>query len=172
MAKTPTFVIVGGGLAAAKAAEGLRDYGYDGRIVLIGAEQHLPYERPPLSKGYLVGSDELAGAFVHTADWYDDHQVELLLGTPVTAVDLASHTVLRDDRRVHFDKLLIATGASPRRLPAADASGARWRTYGPSRTASGSRPSCDPVTASRSSAADGSVWRWRPRHALPGATWS
>jgi 3-phenylpropionate/trans-cinnamate dioxygenase ferredoxin reductase subunit len=124
MAKTPTFVIVGGGLAAAKTAEGLRDHGYEGRIMLIGAEQHLPYERPPLSKGYLVGSDELAGAFVHTADWYDDHQVELLLGTPVTAVDLASHTVLRDDRRVHFDKLLIATGASPRRLPAADASGA------------------------------------------------
>jgi hypothetical protein len=88
MAKTPTFVIVGGGLAAAKTAEGLRDHGYEGRIMLIGAEQHLPYERPPLSKGYLLGSDELAGAFVHTADWYDDHQVELLLGTPVTVTAL------------------------------------------------------------------------------------
>jgi len=83
-----TFVIVGGGLAAAKAVEGLREGGFEGRLVLYGAEHHLPYERPPLSKGYLLGNDPLESAFVHPPEWYDANGVDLRLGTRVTALDL------------------------------------------------------------------------------------
>lgn len=64
-----SFVIVGGGLAGAKAAEALREQGHDGRLTLIGAERHLPYERPPLSKGYLAGSDDRESFDVHDRDW-------------------------------------------------------------------------------------------------------
>lgn len=124
MAGTGTFVIVGGGLAAAKAAEGLRDHGFDGRLVIAGAEHHLPYERPPLSKGYLMGNDELESAFAHPPEWYDDQDVDLRLGSPVTAVDLAARTVTTDGEVLGYDKLLLATGATPRRLPLADDSGA------------------------------------------------
>src|SRR3984957_21136952 len=76
-----TFVIVGASLAGAKAAEALRDQGFEGRLVLIGDEAHLPYERPELSKGYLAGSTERDAIFVHTADWYSEQQIELHLGT-------------------------------------------------------------------------------------------
>ena len=72
-----TFVIAGGGLAAAKAAEALREQGYDGRLVLIGDEPHLPYERPPLSKDYLQGGSERDKIFVHDAAWYDAHDIDL-----------------------------------------------------------------------------------------------
>ena len=71
------FVIVGGGLAGAKAAETLRAEGYDGEVVLVSAEAERPYERPPLSKGYLLGSDERDSAFVHPKAWYDEHDVRL-----------------------------------------------------------------------------------------------
>ncbi|MGH3368315.1 MAG: NAD(P)/FAD-dependent oxidoreductase [Nocardioidaceae bacterium] len=119
-----TFVIVGGGIAAAKAAEGLREGGFDGRIVLYGAESHLPYERPPLSKGFLLGTEELETAFVHPQGWYDEHQVELRLGTPVTGIDVHAHTVTTGQESVGYDRLLLATGSTPRRLPIADDSGA------------------------------------------------
>ena len=119
-----TCVIVGGGLAAGKAAEALREHGHDGRIVLVGAEGHRPYERPPLSKGYLLGNDELESAFVHTARWYAEHQVELRLGAPATALDPDAHAVSLGDEPIPYDKLLIATGAVARRLPMADDSGA------------------------------------------------
>ncbi|HEU4513610.1 MAG TPA: FAD-dependent oxidoreductase, partial [Nocardioidaceae bacterium] len=79
-----TFAIAGGGLAAAKAIEELRAGGFDGRIVLVGAEQHLPYERPPLSKGYLLGKEDLDNTFVKPRDWYADHDVDLQLGTNAT----------------------------------------------------------------------------------------
>jgi 3-phenylpropionate/trans-cinnamate dioxygenase ferredoxin reductase component len=119
-----TLVIVGGGLAAANCCETLRTAGYDGPLVLLGSEPHLPYERPPLSKGYLMGTEELAKAFPHDRDWYDDHDVDLRLGSPVTAIDPAAHTVTTADGQLTYDRLLLATGAVPRRLAMADDSGA------------------------------------------------
>jgi 3-phenylpropionate/trans-cinnamate dioxygenase ferredoxin reductase subunit len=119
-----TFAIAGGGLAAAKAIEGLRAGGFEGRIVLVGAEHHLPYERPPLSKGYLLGNEELEKAFVQPPDWYDEHDVDLRLGTNATGIDLDAHTLATDSGLVEYDRLLIATGARPRRLRLADDSGA------------------------------------------------
>ena len=101
-----TFAIVGGGLAAAKATEGLRDGGFEGRIVLVGTERHLPYERPPLSKGYLLGDEELEKAFVHTPSWYDERDIDLRLGTAGTRIDLDAHTLATDDREcVHYASL-------------------------------------------------------------------
>jgi NADPH-dependent 2,4-dienoyl-CoA reductase/sulfur reductase-like enzyme len=121
---TQTFVIVGGGLAAGKAVEQLRESGFEGSIVLFGEEHHLPYERPPLSKGYLLGNDELDTAFVHTPDWYDENDVDLRLGTTVTGIDRKGRRVLAGDVSQSYDKLLLATGASPRHLALADDSGA------------------------------------------------
>ena len=113
----PTFVIAGASLAGAKAAETLRDEGFDGEIVLLGTEPELPYERPPLSKGYLLGKDERASIYVHPLDWYPGHDVDLRLGITVTSVDrAASAVVTSDDSTLHYDKLLLTTGASPRRL--------------------------------------------------------
>jgi NADPH-dependent 2,4-dienoyl-CoA reductase/sulfur reductase-like enzyme len=120
---TEPFVIVGGGLTAAHTASQLRESGYDKDIVLFAAEQHLPYERPPLSKGYLLGKDERDSVFVHDAAWYVDHGVDVRLGTAVDAVDPAGHTVSADGSSTPFAKLLLATGSSPRRLAAADESG-------------------------------------------------
>ena len=71
----PTFVIVGAGLAGAKAAESLRDKGFDGKIIVFGSEDHLPYERPPLSKDYLAGDKSLADFTVHPAEWYREHDI-------------------------------------------------------------------------------------------------
>jgi 3-phenylpropionate/trans-cinnamate dioxygenase ferredoxin reductase component len=119
-----TFVIVGGGLAAAKAVEGLRAGGFEDRIVLVGAEHRLPYERPPLSKGYLLGTEGLEQAFVHPPEWYDEHEVDLRIGAPATGIDLDGRTVTTDEGLIGYDRLLIATGSSPRRLPVADESGA------------------------------------------------
>ena len=93
MSSPLTIVIVGASLAGAKTAEALREQGFDGRVVLVGAEQHLPYERPPLSKGYLQGASPRDEVFVHPQSWYDDHDVELRLGTVVTALDRTAHRV-------------------------------------------------------------------------------
>ena len=82
-----TFVLIGGGLAGAKAAETLRTEGFDGRVVLIGEEPEAPYERPPLSKGYLLGSDELEKARVHEPGWYEEHDVDLRTGTRAVGLD-------------------------------------------------------------------------------------
>ncbi|MFF8602702.1 NAD(P)/FAD-dependent oxidoreductase [Streptomyces sp. NPDC015232] len=112
-----TFVIVGGGLAGAKAAETLRSEGFNGRVILIGDEREHPYERPPLSKGFLTGKEERDSVFVHEPAWYAEHDVELHLGQTVTAVDRDAHTVrLGDGTVIRYDKLLLATGAEPRRL--------------------------------------------------------
>ncbi|MHC5906205.1 NAD(P)/FAD-dependent oxidoreductase, partial [Streptomyces sp. S6] len=112
-----TFVIVGGGLAGAKAAETLRAEGFTGRVILIGDERDHPYERPPLSKGYLLGKDERDSVFVHEPAWYAQNDIELHLGQTVTAIDRAAHTVrLGDGTVIAYDKLLLATGAEPRRL--------------------------------------------------------
>ncbi|MER5882375.1 FAD-dependent oxidoreductase [Streptomyces sp. NPDC001941] len=121
-----TFVIIGGGLAGAKAAETLRAEGFTGRVILIGDELDHPYERPPLSKGYLSGKEERDSVFVHEPAWYARNDVELHLGQPVTAIDRARKAVrLGDGTTMHYDKLLLATGAEPRRLdiPGTDLAG-------------------------------------------------
>lgn len=118
-----THVVVGGGLAAAKAVETLRAEGFDGRVVLVSAESELPYDRPPLSKGYLRGKDGLDKVHVHPEEWYAGHSVELELGVPVTGLDLAAHRLtLGDGRTLDYDRLLLATGSTPRQLtvPGAD----------------------------------------------------
>ncbi len=110
-----TFAIVGAGLAGARAAETLRAEGFDGRVVLFGAEAHRPYERPALSKGYLQGTAE--APFVHPAEWYAQQDVDLRLGTRVTALDPATHEVeTADGDRLRYTKLLLTTGSSVRRL--------------------------------------------------------
>ncbi|MGH3343914.1 MAG: NAD(P)/FAD-dependent oxidoreductase [Carbonactinosporaceae bacterium] len=111
------FVIVGASLAGAKAAETLRSEGFEGRVVLIGAEPERPYERPPLSKGYLLGQQERDKVYVHDERWYADHDVELLLGTRVESIDRAARTVTAGGATYGYGKLLLATGARPRRLP-------------------------------------------------------
>jgi 3-phenylpropionate/trans-cinnamate dioxygenase ferredoxin reductase subunit len=118
MAPHQPFVIVGAGLAGAKAAQHLREEGYDGQLVLLGDESEHPYERPALSKGYLMGKDSRDSLFVHSPQWYAEHDVDLRLGAAATAVDPAAHEVtLADGSRVGFAKLLLATGSAPRRLP-------------------------------------------------------
>jgi 3-phenylpropionate/trans-cinnamate dioxygenase ferredoxin reductase subunit len=113
-----TFVIVGGGLAGAKAAETLRAEGFAGRLVLVGAEAELPYERPPLSKSYLAGETTLADARVHDRSFYDEHDVELVTGRAAITLDPAAREVgLADGSTLGYDRLLIATGAVPRRPP-------------------------------------------------------
>ncbi|MXM62089.1 FAD-dependent oxidoreductase [Streptomyces sp. HUCO-GS316] len=122
-----TFVIVGGGLAGAKAAETLRAEGFTGRVILICDERDHPYERPPLSKGYLLGKEERDSVFVHEPAWYARNDIELHLGQTVDAVDRTAKTVRfgEDGTLVHYDKLLLATGAEPRRLdiPGTDLAG-------------------------------------------------
>lgn len=122
-----TFVIVGGGLAGAKAAETLRTEGFTGRVILICDERDHPYERPPLSKGYLLGKEERDSVFVHEPAWYARNDIELHLGETVDAIDRAAKTVRfgEDGTLVHYDKLLLATGAEPRRLdiPGTDLAG-------------------------------------------------
>ncbi|MBN3508585.1 FAD-dependent oxidoreductase [Mycolicibacterium septicum] len=129
MTTSSTFAIVGGGLAGAKAAEALRDNDFDGHVVLFAAEDQLPYERPPLSKEYLAGKKKLDDFTVDPASWYRDHNVELRLGTQVTAVNAAEHTLaLPDGTAVGYDKLLLATGSSSRRppIPGSDAAGVHY----------------------------------------------
>ncbi|MFJ6482087.1 MULTISPECIES: NAD(P)/FAD-dependent oxidoreductase [unclassified Streptomyces] len=112
-----TFVIVGAGLAGAKAAETLRSEGFTGRVILIGDERDHPYERPPLSKGYLTGKDDRESVFVHEPSWYAAADIELHLGQPAVHLDRdAKKVVLGDGAVLHYDKLLLATGAEPRRL--------------------------------------------------------
>ncbi|WP_328747344.1 FAD-dependent oxidoreductase [Streptomyces sp. NBC_00285] len=122
-----TFVIVGGGLAGAKAAETLRTEGFTGRVILICDERDHPYERPPLSKGYLLGKEERDSVFVHEPAWYARNDIELHLGETVDAVDRTAKTVRfgADGTVVRYDKLLLATGAEPRRLdvPGTDLAG-------------------------------------------------
>lgn len=133
MTTSPTIAIIGGGLAGAKAAEALRDNDFDGHVVLFSAEDHLPYERPPLSKEYLAGKKKLDDFTVDPAAWYRDRNVDLRLGTEVTAVDAAAHTLaLPDGTTVGYDKLLLATGSSSRRpsIPGSDAAGVHYlRTF-------------------------------------------
>ncbi len=121
-----TFVIVGASLAGGKAAETLRNEGFDGRVVLIGAEPERPYERPPLSKDLLLGKGSREQVFLHPAEWYAEHDIELLTSTRVAAIDRTAREVeLASGERVGYDALLLSTGSQVRRLdaPGADANG-------------------------------------------------
>ncbi|MDK1473885.1 FAD-dependent oxidoreductase [Streptomyces sp. 549] len=112
-----TFVIIGGGLAGAKAAETLRTEGFTGRVILIGDERDHPYERPPLSKGYLSGGEQRDRVYLHEPAWYAGAEIELHLGQPAVHIDRADRSVrLGDGTVLPYDALLLATGAEPRRL--------------------------------------------------------
>jgi 3-phenylpropionate/trans-cinnamate dioxygenase ferredoxin reductase component len=112
-----TFVIAGGSLAGAKAAQTLREEGFDGRVLLVGAEPERPYERPPLSKEYLRGEADREKVFVHDASFYADNEIELRVGESVIDVDPDHRQLALDTgERVTFDGLLLSTGAEPRRL--------------------------------------------------------
>jgi 3-phenylpropionate/trans-cinnamate dioxygenase ferredoxin reductase component len=116
---SPTFVIVGAGMAGGKAVETLREEGFDGRVVLLGAEPERPYERPPLSKDYLRGEAERGSVYLQEdAGWYDEHDVEVRTSTHVESLDVAGQgVVLAGGERIDYDALLLATGAEPRRPP-------------------------------------------------------
>jgi NADPH-dependent 2,4-dienoyl-CoA reductase/sulfur reductase-like enzyme len=132
----PAYVIIGASLAGAKAAEALRQEGFDGAVVLIGTEEERPYERPPLSKGYLLGKDPRDSIFVHAGEWYPEHDVDLRRGVTVTSIDRPGRRVgLAGGEAVPYDRLLICTGAAPRRLdiPGGDLDGVLYlRTVGDS----------------------------------------
>ena len=113
-----TYVVVGAGMAGGKAVETLRDEGFDGPVTLIGAEPDRPYERPPLSKGLLLGTDQLDSVFMHAPEWYQEHDVTLRTNTTVTAIERAEKLVrLSDGSEIAYEKLLLTTGSTPRPLP-------------------------------------------------------
>ena len=117
MSTPQSVVVVGAGLAGAKAAQTLREEGFDGRLVLLGAERERPYERPPLSKEYLRGEAGRDKVYVHDAGFYDEHAIELRTGVQIDALDTAgAAVVLAGGERLAYDRLLLATGARPRRL--------------------------------------------------------
>lgn len=134
---TEHILIAGGGLAGATAAKTLRSEGFQGRITVVCAENELPYLRPPLSKEFLLGKADGDSVPVLAAGWYQENDVELLLGEEVAAADPAAHTVkLGSGTEIQFSKLLIATGAQPRRipLPGSDLAGVMtFRTFNDSR---------------------------------------
>jgi 3-phenylpropionate/trans-cinnamate dioxygenase ferredoxin reductase subunit len=110
-------VIVGGNLTGGAAVSTLRTEGFEGRVVLIGEEPHLPYERPPLSKGYLRGEEPAEHAFLRPQGWYEDNEVELHLGVAASRLDPANREVeLSDGERIGYEKVLVATGGRNRRL--------------------------------------------------------
>jgi 3-phenylpropionate/trans-cinnamate dioxygenase ferredoxin reductase component len=114
---TEPIVVVGGGLAAGTAVTELRDLGYDGDVVLLAGEPHVPYERPPLSKAFLVGDTSAESTYVHPAEWYAEHGIDLRTGVNVTRIDTETHTVTTTEGTVAWSRLLLATGARSRRLP-------------------------------------------------------
>jgi 3-phenylpropionate/trans-cinnamate dioxygenase ferredoxin reductase component len=118
MTTEKTFLIVGASLAGAKAAETLRAEGFDGRILLVGAEHDRPYERPPLSKEYLRGEAGREKVYVHDEGFYAEQDIELRLGRTAVSLNASADEVALDDgERLRYDRLLLATGAEPRRLP-------------------------------------------------------
>ena len=117
MPEGPAYVIIGASLAGAKAAETLREDGFGGTIVLVGTEADRPYERPPLSKGYLLGKADRSSLFVHDEHWYAGHQVDLRLGVTATGIDRQARRVdLDTGDAVGYDRLLLTTGSHPRVL--------------------------------------------------------
>jgi 3-phenylpropionate/trans-cinnamate dioxygenase ferredoxin reductase subunit len=111
-------LIIGGGLAGGTAAAALRKEGFDGDITVVAAEPHPPYQRPPLSKGYLAGNETTDAVILHPAEWYAERGIRLITGVAATRLDPAAHAVELDDgRRLSYDAVLLATGATPRTLP-------------------------------------------------------
>jgi 3-phenylpropionate/trans-cinnamate dioxygenase ferredoxin reductase subunit len=118
MSETSNFVIVGAGLAGAKAAETLRAEGFEGRLLLLGEEAERPYERPPLSKAYLRGEADRDSLYVHQEGFYAAHDIELRPSSPVRSIDPAHrHVDLASGEHISYARLLLTTGAAPRRLP-------------------------------------------------------
>jgi 3-phenylpropionate/trans-cinnamate dioxygenase ferredoxin reductase subunit len=128
MTTQQTFVILGAGLAGAKAAEALRTNGFGGKVILIGDEDERPYDRPPLSKGYLQGTTEREKIYIHPAQWHLERDIDLRLGIRVNDIDCAAHEVKTAGETLGYDKLLVATGSAPRRLtvPGADLAGVHY----------------------------------------------
>ena len=129
MANDDVYLIVGASLAGASAAHQLREEGFDGRVVLIGDENELPYERPPLSKDYLMGKSGREKIYAYPSEWYQENNVELRLGQAVTGIDRAAQEVsLAGGGRMSYSKLLLTTGSSPRLLtvPGAEAEGVHY----------------------------------------------
>ncbi len=129
MADSRRFVILGASLAGAKAAETLRAEGFDGEVVLVGDEPVRPYERPPLSKGYLRGEEGPEKIYVHGEDYYHEHDIDLRLSTSARGIDPSARTVELDSgERLPYDALLLTVGARPRRLevPGADLEGVHY----------------------------------------------
>lgn len=120
-----TYVVVGGGLAGGRVAETLRDEGFEGRVVLVTVEDRPPYERPVLSKGYLLGNEPSTAAYLHDASWWSEHGIDVRTETMVTGLRPAEHELVLDDGTLSYDKLALATGSWPRRLevPGADLDG-------------------------------------------------
>ena len=115
--KNVDILIVGGGLAGASCAEGLREAGFEGSVLLAGREPHPPYQRPPCSKDLLRGESEPDDAHLHPDGWYEEHDIELLTRTMVMQLDTAAKTAeLAHIGSVGFDRALLATGANIRRL--------------------------------------------------------
>lgn len=111
-------LIIGGGMAAGTAAEALRDEGHDGDITVVAAEPHPPYQRPPLSKGYLAGEEGRDAVILHPASWYEERGIVLREGVSVVSLDVAARRAgLSDGAGLAYDAALITTGAQPRRLP-------------------------------------------------------
>ncbi len=132
MTSDQSIVIVGASLAGARAAQTLRDEGFSDPVILIGEEDETPYERPPLSKDYLMGKHGREKLYVQPREWYGEHDVDLRLGTRVTELDPAAHElVLSGGQRIGYSRLLLATGSSPRRLPVpgADLGGVLYLRY-------------------------------------------
>jgi 3-phenylpropionate/trans-cinnamate dioxygenase ferredoxin reductase subunit len=122
MSTDNAMVIVGASLGGARAAEAMRNEGFDGPVTLIGSEDETPYERPPLSKDYLMGKHGREKLYVQPREWYGEHDVDLRLGTTVTGVDPGAHEVVlaggqAGGSRVGYTKLLLTTGSTPRRMP-------------------------------------------------------
>jgi 3-phenylpropionate/trans-cinnamate dioxygenase ferredoxin reductase subunit len=117
-------VLVGGGLATGTAVRELRDQGYVGDLVVFAGEPHPPYERPPLSKGYLLGNEPAEKALVNVESWYAEHDIDLRTDLSVESVDPGARTVTAGGETLTYSGLLLATGATPRRLALADDSGA------------------------------------------------
>src|SRR5271169_3003470 len=116
--KIYTYIIIGGGLAGAAAVEGIRERDEKGSILLISAERHLPYDRPPLSKKLWFGKKKVEEIFLHDQEYYDQTSVTVALGTEVTALDANQKTVTTNKKKQYaFQKLLLATGGVPRTLP-------------------------------------------------------
>jgi 3-phenylpropionate/trans-cinnamate dioxygenase ferredoxin reductase component len=126
MSKAPTSLIVGGGLAGVTAAETLRAEGFAGHIIVVTDDPADPYDRPPLTKGYLRGESTFDDIALHPRSFYDEHRIELVLGRKVVGLDAhASEMTFEDGGRIHFDAALLATGAEPRalRVPGAELDG-------------------------------------------------